>query len=270
MRIFSIAVFLIFHGFKLSAQNNLQFNQVKLVGSTAETVPAGKVWKIESAPLTVKNGIRVPPSFMIGSDTIIMGYDSYTTSVLENVVSVKLEWKGNNVYPGAQSGCIGYDYYYSSGSSGLKLNISGTGTGSNLFDESLTFSNIPNYNSSSYQQIGQVNISNARNNVVSGWSFEFSPILAPYYSNFVYGFDYSFRVTFLLLNGNSNSYIISQKQFGCAPAPLITISSPTIATETRTRPQVTTQFPIWIPAGTAVKTLSNIGKLSILEFNVTQ
>ena len=31
------------------AQGNLQFNQVKLVGSAAETVPTGKIWKIESA-----------------------------------------------------------------------------------------------------------------------------------------------------------------------------------------------------------------------------
>ena len=55
MRFYPIVILSIFLGFKLSAQNNLQFNQVKLVGSTAETVPAGKVWKIESAPLTVKN-----------------------------------------------------------------------------------------------------------------------------------------------------------------------------------------------------------------------
>ena len=33
---------------QLYSQGNLQFNQVKLV-STIETVPAGKVWKVESA-----------------------------------------------------------------------------------------------------------------------------------------------------------------------------------------------------------------------------
>ena len=33
----------------LIAQGNLQFNQVKLVGTTTETVPVGKVWKVESA-----------------------------------------------------------------------------------------------------------------------------------------------------------------------------------------------------------------------------
>ncbi|MCC6601304.1 MAG: hypothetical protein IT223_11620 [Crocinitomicaceae bacterium] len=30
------------------AQSTLQFNQVKLIGSTTETVPTGKIWKIEN------------------------------------------------------------------------------------------------------------------------------------------------------------------------------------------------------------------------------
>jgi hypothetical protein len=37
----------IFFGAQSIAQGNLQFNQVKLV-STVETVPAGKVWKLEN------------------------------------------------------------------------------------------------------------------------------------------------------------------------------------------------------------------------------
>lgn len=42
-------IFLVFvsMGLCLMAQGNLQFNQVKLV-TTLETVPAGKVWKVES------------------------------------------------------------------------------------------------------------------------------------------------------------------------------------------------------------------------------
>ena len=40
-----LVIFLCFGAFK--AQGNLQFNQVKLV-TTLETVPAGKVWKVES------------------------------------------------------------------------------------------------------------------------------------------------------------------------------------------------------------------------------
>jgi hypothetical protein len=246
-------------------QGNLQFNKVKLVGSTSETVPTGKVWKIESAPLTVKNGIRVPPSFMIGSDTIIMGYDSYTTSILENVVSVKLEWSGNNSATSYSGGCNGYGLYPGLGANNIKINISGTGSGNNVFEETLGFSNIPNSNSSNFQSLGVQVISNQRNNSLSSWNLYFSPIN----SNITFGFEYTFRVTFLLSNGNAFSYVVSSSSYGCAPQQFL-ISGPSVATETRTRPQVTTNFPIWIPAGTSVKTISNIGKLSILEFNVTQ
>ncbi len=44
--LFSLILF--FVAFLVNAQGNLQFNQVKLV-TTLETVPAGKVWKVESA-----------------------------------------------------------------------------------------------------------------------------------------------------------------------------------------------------------------------------
>ena len=42
------AVFILFlFNYNLRAQGNLQFNQVKLV-TTVQTVPAGKVWKVEN------------------------------------------------------------------------------------------------------------------------------------------------------------------------------------------------------------------------------
>jgi hypothetical protein len=227
MRIFSIAVFFIFHGFKLSAQNNLQFNQVKLVGSTAETVPVGKVWKIESAPLTVKNGIRVPPTFVIGNDTIILGYDSYTTSILENVVSVKLEWAGSNSAYSGIGGCIGYTTYPGSGAKNIKINISGMGSGNNIFEETLNFSNIPNSSSSNFSALGVSIISNQRNNSLSSWTLDFTPINAMNANN-TFGFGYSFRVTFLLSNGNAISYIVSSESFGCGTPSQVSIAGPSM------------------------------------------
>lgn len=49
---------------QLHAQYNLQFNQVKLVGTT-ETVPSGKVWKIES----VLPSTRLTSAFCWGSSS---------------------------------------------------------------------------------------------------------------------------------------------------------------------------------------------------------
>lgn len=59
--------------FAAQAQGNLQFNQVKLV-STIETVPAGKIWKVESVlyntPI-VGNG-NATIAFSIGTDASIL------------------------------------------------------------------------------------------------------------------------------------------------------------------------------------------------------
>jgi hypothetical protein len=49
IRICLIILSIIFTLTEVSAQANLQFNQVLLVGNTLQTVPSGKVWKVESA-----------------------------------------------------------------------------------------------------------------------------------------------------------------------------------------------------------------------------
>ncbi len=47
MKKFFICVSIVFTSLSFFSQGNLQFNQVKLV-TTIETVPAGKVWKVEN------------------------------------------------------------------------------------------------------------------------------------------------------------------------------------------------------------------------------
>lgn len=57
-------LFFIGLSFFINAQGNLQFNQVKLV-SSVETVPAGKVWKIEN----ILPGVR-PTTTSWGNSTL--------------------------------------------------------------------------------------------------------------------------------------------------------------------------------------------------------
>ena len=52
--------------FVLFAQGNLQFNQVKLV-TAQETVPAGKVWKIESVIYNIPEGSTTYQTGNLGS-----------------------------------------------------------------------------------------------------------------------------------------------------------------------------------------------------------
>jgi hypothetical protein len=57
MKIYYLSLFILFLSFSTKAQGNLQFNRV-IILSSLQTVPAGKVWKIESmfmpSPLFIK------------------------------------------------------------------------------------------------------------------------------------------------------------------------------------------------------------------------
>ena len=60
----SILIVFLFLSLRLFSQGNLQFSQVKLV-TTSETVPAGKVWKIEN----ILPGVR-PTTTSWGNSTL--------------------------------------------------------------------------------------------------------------------------------------------------------------------------------------------------------
>lgn len=242
--------------------------------SAAETVPTGKVWKIESAILSLEDGIRVSPKFQIDQDTVVLGYESYETSELENVVSVNVEWLGinNKSGPNATCGCCCSSNMPANGSINVNLNLGGIGSGSNILNENLPFSDVPSSNSGTFISLGSSNLASAGNNVISNWSLSFKPEWTqpclPTYTTYTWGVQYTFRVTFLLANGNAKSYIVTKDQFGCGTPPTLSMSNPTINSEMRTRPQITTKFPIWISEGSQVQTISNISKLSVIEFNV--
>ena len=251
-------------------QGNLQFNQAFFIGGTPISVPTGKVWKIESALLSIKDGIRVVPQFSIGADTVILGYDSYTVSQLENIVSVTLEWKGSN-YGVLNNVCSWVCSGHANGASDVVLSMNGIGTGASIYNQSMTFSNVPNTENTAFVPLGTLSTTSA-NNSISSFNLTFRPIPTLHCTSsscYSYGFSYSFRVVFLLANGNAYTYTFNESGDGSGTSPLRTINGPTIATETRTRPQTTTSFPIWVPAGNSVKTISNISKLSVLEFNIT-
>jgi hypothetical protein len=61
---------------KLSAQGNLQFSQVKLIGTTTETIPVGKVWKVES--FIYSTAIGSVSSSLTQNDNIIVNGQTVT------------------------------------------------------------------------------------------------------------------------------------------------------------------------------------------------
>ena len=85
---------LLFYSISSFAQGNLEFNQVKLVGTTNETVPAGKIWKIESAlsssSLNISTGTtstqNVTTNIVINGTNVVVKSSwgsSYASSALE-------------------------------------------------------------------------------------------------------------------------------------------------------------------------------------------
>jgi hypothetical protein len=89
-----ILCILLFYSISSFAQGNLEFNQVKLVGSTTETVPAGKIWKIESAlsssSLSISTGTtstqNVTTNIVINGTNVVVKSSwgsSYASSALE-------------------------------------------------------------------------------------------------------------------------------------------------------------------------------------------
>jgi len=58
-----VGVWFLVSNHQITSQFNLQFNQVLLVSSTVQTVPVGKVWKVESY---MQAGIAVPDMVEVG------------------------------------------------------------------------------------------------------------------------------------------------------------------------------------------------------------
>lgn len=46
--LYTLFFFFMFINMDVNAQGNLQFNKVKLIGVQIDTIPIGKVWKVES------------------------------------------------------------------------------------------------------------------------------------------------------------------------------------------------------------------------------
>jgi hypothetical protein len=104
MRHVFVAVFLICCFSQIKAQGNLQFNQVKLV-TNQETVPVGKVWKVESVIYYIpedQSGAQSSASTSCGSATF------RSTSLVIDGVATKV---GNGTQTAAYSN-LNYTHSY--------------------------------------------------------------------------------------------------------------------------------------------------------------
>jgi hypothetical protein len=89
----SIIIVFLFLSLRLFSQGNLQFNQVKLV-TTSETVPAGKVWKIEN----ILPGVR-PTTTSWGNSTL-----DFTININNQTVYYLSSESKGSLYGNGQTG----------------------------------------------------------------------------------------------------------------------------------------------------------------------
>ena len=239
-----------FFSLTLNAQGNLQFNQVKLV-QAIDSVPQNKVWKLESAVLGISQGIRVSPTFYMNGDTVVLGYDSYNVSRWENVTSVVVQVRGqlcNTV---------------------VRMRFLGSGGGSAI-DQDNSSSTLNNtYNQ--FTTVATFTPPSPGNNEIDRWNFWLMV------ANQTSGGNPEFRVVVNLANGAQivETYNASST-CGCCYSVNnnwaifvgSTSSTSAIARMDRTRPQISTSLPIWLPAGTTLQAGGNVKALSVIEFNV--
>ena len=247
--------------FSSNAQYTLQYNQVKMVGTTEETVPAGKVWKVESAMINKKDGNTVTPSFRIVrsgvADTVYLGLDSYNISSWYDVLTFDVY-----IRKGVNFSC--------SYNNTLNLRILGSG-GGNFIDQTFSYNYNANSLTTSFPASPNISFapSSPGNNSIDKWQF-FTTM----------NFDaYEYRLVVNLRNGTKLSYMFNYSitagncysnwgavswHIGSSSTPPVDIPRIDI-----TRPTVTTAFPFWLSAGTSLKALKNIACLSIIEFNET-
>jgi hypothetical protein len=237
----------------LHAQGNLQFNQVKLV-QAIDSVPQNKVWKLESAVLGISQGIRVSPTFYMNGDTVVLGYDSYNVSRWENVTSVVVQVRGQ------LCGLI------------VRMRFLGSGGGAAL-DQDNSSANLNNtYNQ--FTTVATFTPPSPGNNEIDRWNFW----LTPGGSNSG-GANIEFRIVVNLANGAQivDAYSGTGGGCGCCYSPgnnyYNYVGSPPSTTTAisrmdRTRPQISTSLPMWLPAGTTLQAGGNVKALSVIEFNV--
>lgn len=237
------------------SQGSLQFNQVKLV-TAAESVPEGKVWKVESAHLSRADGLGKHPVFKINDDEIVLGYDAYLTTDLENVTDIIIQVSGSKCVNTSLSNVN----ITLNGLSGLTPIVS-TLNGSGSFVPGGSYQTIATFNS----------IPNSGNNVIDSWRLSFTQVNTGSGSDKAYLAN--FRVIFVKANGSSMVYYVSTNQGnGSCSNYSAGTTFPSVSQSINplvvSRPQISTQFPIWLPAGTALEAVTNIASLSVIEFNV--
>jgi len=243
-------VFISLFGLMSFAQGSLQFNQVKLV-SSEETVPAGKVWKVESVMSSAPRKSFSPYFIIVNSTNIYFSNYSYSGKGWFDIAEIKIYYKENFSCTNTHSLIFNYHGYED------KTPFWGrttSGTVQNNSNWHLVSTVLPQVSGS------PLSITQAR-----------------LYMNYAEAGDARLDITYM--DGSTQSIIFPGRSTSICQSGSWQYVTTSIGNFSSTIgdyidvPEselyiADTKLPLWLPTGTTLQAGDNVGYVSVIEFNV--
>lgn len=234
------------------SQQQLEFNQVKLV-SSEQTVPTDKVWKVEST-LSAKSRDLVPYYIFINEDTVYVNDFIQGDKYWAGIASIEVDLRKTIT----TTGCTNNNIFY--------LDVLG-------FENDLPFSR-----SLSSGSISRDAASTSFQNVITlnpqtpMAQFELTSLRLRVSRRW---FAHELKLTVNYINGTSQSHVYGgSTSTGCNSSPhtLYEIGDANGGYQIPNRSKETffqkANFPYWLPEGTKLEAGQNVRAISVIEFNI--
>jgi hypothetical protein len=233
---------------------NLQLSQVKLVDTNVQTVPDGKVWKVESALPSKAVTVDQPFAIEVNGQEVFVSTYSAGVKYWDNISSIHFEMRFRNESGSCSGGC------------GTHLQFTHSGTENGLPYSNRSWSgSIVTTSQTSYAtqftvvpQVGTAfSITSFRLWTTSNGSCQIPTKIR---MTVTYG-DGSSQVTEYdggVCASNSSSDVL-----GTSSAPVQVLAA------SRDFFTAAAKFPFWLPEGATLKAGANVRFLSVLEFDLT-
>jgi len=248
-KIFLLLMWVIISGATL-AQKTLEFNQVLLIGSTPQTVPTGKVWKVESIMSQQAYDYKKGMFIKINGDSIAVHQFYSGAKFWDNISKIVVEGKRDN------STTCTYDYN--------RVFFSYSGFDGDLPVKNVNYYYQQNLTSSSYITLFNIVPQSGTSLSITSWR------LSPGY-RFT---KLSVRVTVFYTNGTSQSLVYSKLYDDCGGSNDDWVFGTTQGTEYQVPMKAQDTYfnppnlPMWLPEGTSLQSFINTKYISVVEFNL--
>lgn len=223
---------------------SLKFKQVRLVGSTVATVPAGHVWKVESAFSSKRSDLNNYEMEVNGQD-VFLGEFLNGSNFIAGVTQIQIQVRGITSCPSGQNnGNLIFTY------GGFEGELAFSGRSS-----SYTFTNP---STSSWTTLGTITPSYGQFELTS-----FSMTTGLTYRAF------EIKMILTYVDGNTEEAVYNNGISGCANySGTGTLVSQTVSSRARERYYLPTKLPVWLPEGATLRAGNNVGSLSVIEFEI--